>query len=162
MRGFFNIMTAALQDASPASVEPPRVVLLSPGANSETAFEHGFLASLLGFPVVEADDLVMRQGKVWLRAGDRLEQVDVVLRRVDASFSDPLELRGDSQLGIPGLIEATRNRTVAVVNPVGAGILENSALMAHLPAAAQALLGEELLLREAPPGGAATRWRTRT
>ncbi|MFT3971355.1 MAG: circularly permuted type 2 ATP-grasp protein [Micropruina sp.] len=146
LRGFFQTFTAALQDASPSATEPPRVVLLTPGADSETAFEQAYLATLLGFPLVEADDLVMHQGKVWLRAGDRLEQVDVVLRRVDAAFVDPLELRGDSQLGVPGLVEAARNRTVAVVNPIGAGVLENPGLAAHLDAAAQALLGEDLQL----------------
>ena len=146
LRGFFQTFTSALQDASPSATEPPRVVLLTPGPNSETAFEQAYLATLLGFPLVEADDLVMHRGTVWLRAGDRLEQVDVLLRRVDAAFSDPLELRGDSQLGIPGLIEAARNRTVAVVNPVGAGVLENPGLAAHLAAAAEALLGEELAL----------------
>ena len=146
LRGFFQTFTAALQDASPSATEPPRVVLLTPGPGSETAFEQAYLATLLGFPLVEADDLVMHRGKVWLRAGDRLEQVDVILRRVDAAYSDPLELRGDSQLGIPGLIEAARNRTVAVVNPVGAGVLENPGLIPHLGAAGRALLGEDLLL----------------
>ncbi len=146
LRGFFQTFTAALQDASPSATEPPRVVLLSPGPSSETAFEQAYLATLLGFPLVEADDLVMHQGRVWLQAGDRLEQVDVVLRRVDAAFADPLELRGDSQLGVPGLIEATRTRTVAVVNPIGAGVLENPGLVAHLPAVARALLDEDLLL----------------
>lgn len=146
LRGFFQTFTAALQDASPSATEPPRVVLLTPGPGSETAFEQAYLATLLGFPLVEADDLVMEQGKVWLRAGDRLEQVDVILRRVDAAYADPLELRGDSQLGVPGLIEAARNRTVAVVNPVGAGVLENPALLAHLGGAARALLGEDLRL----------------
>ena len=146
LRGFFQTFTAALQDASPSATEPPRVVLLTPGPESETAFEQAYLATLLGFPLVEADDLVMHQGKVWLRAGDRLEQVDVVLRRVDAAFVDPLELRGDSQLGVPGLVEAARNRTVAVVNPIGAGVLENPGLAAHLGTVAEALIGEELAL----------------
>ena len=146
LRGFFQTFTAALQDASPSATEPPRVVLLTPGPGSETAFEQAYLATLLGFPLVEADDLVMQRGKVWLRAGNRFHQVDVILRRVDAAYSDPLELRGDSQLGIPGLIEAARNRTVAVVNPVGAGVLENPGLIAHLGAASRALLGEDLLL----------------
>ena len=146
LRGFFQTFTASLQDASPSATEPPRVVLLTPGPGSETAFEQAYLATLLGFPLVEADDLVMQRGMVWLRAGDRLEQVDVILRRVDAAYSDPLELRGDSQLGIPGLIEAARTRTVAVVNPIGAGVLENPGLVPHLHAAARALLGEDLLL----------------
>ncbi len=150
LRGFFQTFSASLQDASPTATEPPRVVLLTPGPGSETAFEQAYLATLLGFPLVEADDLVMQKGKVWLRAGDRLEQVDVILRRVDAAYSDPLELRGDSQLGIPGLIEAARTRNVAVVNPVGAGVLENPGLVAHLNAAARALLGEDLALPMPP------------
>lgn len=153
LRGFFHTMTAALQDASPAAVEPPRVVLLSPGPASDTAFEQAYLATLLGFPLVEADDLVMERGRVWLRASGRLEQVDVVLRRVDAAWADPLELRGDSELGVPGLIEATRARTVAVVNPIGSGVLENPALLGLLPEVARALLDEELRL-----SGPATWW----
>ena len=146
LRDFFQAMTAALQDASPAPTEPPRVVLLSPGAGSETAFEQAYLATLLGFPMVEADDLVMHDGTVWLRGGNKLEQVDVLLRRVDAWYADPLELRGDSQLGVPGLIEATRRGKVAVVNPIGAGVLENPGLLPFLDDAARLLLGEEPLL----------------
>ena len=146
LRGFFQAMTGALQDASPSVTEPPRVVLLSPGPGSETAFEQAYLATLLGFPLVEADDLVMHHGTVWLRTGSRLEQVDVVLRRVDAWFADPLELRGDSQLGIPGLIEATRQGRIAVVNPIGAGVLENPGLLPFLDDACRRLLGEDPLL----------------
>ena len=146
LRGFFQAMTGALQDASPAPTEPPRVVLLSPGPGSETAFEQAYLATLLGFPLVEADDLVMHEGTVWLRSGSRLEQVDVLLRRVDAWYADPLELRGDSQLGVPGLVEATRRGKVAVVNPIGAGVLENPGLLPFLGEASRLLLGEEPLL----------------
>ena len=145
-RGFFQAMAGALQDASPTGTEPPRVVLLSPGAGSETAFEQSYLATLLGFPLVEADDLVMHGGTVWLRSGSRLEQVDVIMRRVDAWFADPLELRGDSQLGVPGLIEATRRGRVAVVNPIGAAVLENPGLTPFLGDASRLLLGEDPLL----------------
>ena len=145
-RDFFQAMASALQDASPTATEPPRVVLLSPGAGSETAFEQSYLATLLGFPLVEADDLVMHGGTVWLRTGSRLEQVDVIMRRVDAWFADPLELRGDSQLGVPGLIEATRRGRVAVVNPIGAAVLENPGLLPYLGDAARLLLGEDLAL----------------
>ena len=145
-RGFFQAMAGALQDASPTGTEPPRVVLLSPGAGSETAFEQSYLATLLGFPLVEADDLVMHGGKVWLRGGGRLEQVDVIMRRVDAWFADPLELRGDSALGVPGLIEATRRGRVAVVNPIGAAVLENPGLVPFLGDAARLLLGEDPVL----------------
>lgn len=146
LRGFFHTMTTALIDAAPRSSQTPRVVLLSPGAASETAFDTSFLSTMLGFPVAEADDLLTSRGGVWLRAGDRLEQVDVVLRRVPGVMSDPLEFRGDSAIGIPGLIEAARNGQVSIANPIGSGVLDNPALLAHLEPVATALLGEPLLL----------------
>lgn len=146
LRGFFHAMTGALLDAAPGGSETPRVVLLSPGSGSEIAYDHGLLATMLGFPLAEADDLVVSRGRVWLRAGDDLEPVDVVLRRVDALLSDPLEFRGNSEVGLPGMIETARQRAVTVVNPVGAGVLDNPALIAHLRPVARALLGEDLLL----------------
>ncbi len=127
----------------------PRVVLLSPGAGSETAYDQGFLATLLGFPLVEADDLSVRDGRLWIRGSARREEVDVVLRRVDADYCDPLELRSDSQLGIAGLVEATRRGAVRMANPLGAGVLENAGLVAFLPEVAHRLLGEDLLLPSA-------------
>jgi uncharacterized circularly permuted ATP-grasp superfamily protein len=139
LRGFFQTVTAALMDAAPGSVETPRVVVLSPGAASDIGFDTSFLATMLGFDVVEADDLVTSRGRPWLRAGDRLEPVDVVLRRVEAAMSDPLEFRGNSEIGLPGLVEAARNGHVAIANPVGA--------------VAEAVLGEPLLL-----GSPATWW----
>jgi uncharacterized circularly permuted ATP-grasp superfamily protein/uncharacterized alpha-E superfamily protein len=153
LRGFFQTVTAALMDAAPGSVETPRVVVLSPGAASDIGFDTSFLATMLGFDVVEADDLVTSRGRPWLRAGDRLEPVDVVLRRVEAAMSDPLEFRGNSEIGLPGLVEAARNGHVAIANPVGAGVLDNPALVAHLDAVAEAVLGEPLLL-----GSPATWW----
>jgi uncharacterized circularly permuted ATP-grasp superfamily protein/uncharacterized alpha-E superfamily protein len=146
LRGFFHSMTGALLDAAPGGTETPRVVLLSPGSTSETAYDQGFLAAMLGFPLAEADDLVVSRGRVWLRAGDELEPVDVVLRRVDAWASDPLEFRGNSEVGLPGMVETARRGAVAVVNPVGAGVLDNPALIAHLRPVARALLGEDPLL----------------
>ena len=146
LRGFFHAMTGALLDAAPGGNEVPRVVLLSPGATSETAFDQGFLATMLGFPLAEADDLVISKGRVWLRAGGELQPVDVILRRVEAMLSDPLEFRGNSEVGLPGMVEAARQGVVTVVNPVGAGVLDNPALIAHLRPVAQALLGEDPLL----------------
>lgn len=146
LRSFFHAMTGALLEAAPGAPETPRVVLLSPGATSETAYDQGFLAAMLGFPLAEADDLVVSRGRVWLRAGDDLEQVDVVLRRVEALLSDPLEFRGNSEVGLPGMIETARRGGVTVVNPVGAGVLDNPALIAHMRPVARALLGEDLLL----------------
>jgi uncharacterized circularly permuted ATP-grasp superfamily protein/uncharacterized alpha-E superfamily protein len=146
LRGFFHTMGAAVRELAPPGVDTPRVVLLSPGSMSETAFDQSFLASLVGFPLVESDDLSLRDGRVWIRAAGRLEPVDVVLRRVDPDYCDPLELRADSQLGLPGLVEATRRGTVTVANPIGAQVLENPGLAPFLPALARALLGEELVL----------------
>ncbi|HET9871566.1 MAG TPA: circularly permuted type 2 ATP-grasp protein [Propionibacteriaceae bacterium] len=141
---FFSAMRMALVDAAPSQVENPRVVVLSPGTHSETAFDQAFLASLLGFPLLEGSDLTVRDGRVWMRVLGKLEQVDVILRRVDSTWSDPLELRPGSRLGVSGLTEAVRQRTVSVLNPLGSGILENPALMPYLPELCQHLLGEPL------------------
>ncbi|MFT4109757.1 circularly permuted type 2 ATP-grasp protein [Propionicimonas sp.] len=146
LRGFFHAMTGALLDAAPGGSETPRVVLLSPGSASETSYDQGFLAAMLGFPLAEADDLVVSKGRVWLRAGDTLDPVDVILRRVDALLADPLEFRGNSEVGLPGMVETARRGAVTVVNPVGVGVLDNPALIAHLRPVAHALLGEDLLL----------------
>ncbi len=143
---FFRSLRAALQAAAPAGVDEPRIVILSPGPANETAFEHALLASTLGYSLVEGGDLVAQHGRVWLRTLDQLAPVDVILRRVDAAWCDPLELRGDSQLGVPGLVEAIREGTLAVVNPLGSGVVENPALHAFLPRLATALLGQDLRL----------------
>ena len=100
---FFQAMRLALVDAAPTTVEDPRVVVLSPGTHSETAFDQAFVASLLGFPLLEGSDLTVRDGRVWMRVLGRLEQVDVILRRVDSTWMDALELRPGSRLGVTGL-----------------------------------------------------------
>ena len=143
---FFHAMRMALVDAAPSGVEDPKVVVLSPGPLSETAFDQAFVASLLGFPLVEGSDLTVRDGKVWLRALGKLEQVDVILRRVDSTWCDPLELRAGSRLGATGLVTAVRQGNVSVVNNLGSGILENPALLPFLPELCQRLLGEPLRL----------------
>ena len=150
LRAFFHTVRAALEEAAPEGAEAPRVVLLTPGAASETAFDQAFLATLLGYPLVEGQDLTVREGRVWMRSVGRLEPVDVVLRRVDAAWSDPLELRPDSRLGVPGLLEAARTGAVAVLNPLGAGVLENPGLQPFLPAACRVLLGGDPALDSVP------------
>ncbi|WP_344397243.1 circularly permuted type 2 ATP-grasp protein, partial [Streptomyces asiaticus] len=92
----------------------PTIVYLTPGSGNETYFEHAYLASYLGYTLVHGDDLVVRDGFVWLRSIDGLEKVDVIIRRVDDDWCDPLELREDSRLGIPGLLQAMRSGNVAV------------------------------------------------
>ncbi|WP_099039670.1 circularly permuted type 2 ATP-grasp protein [Mycobacterium neglectum] len=140
----------ALIDAAPESAEEPVVVVLSPGIHSETAFDQAYVASVLGFPLVESADLVVRDGKLWMRSMGTLKRVDVVLRRVDAEYADPLDLRPDSRLGVVGLVEVLRRGAVTVVNTLGSGILESPGLLRFLPELAERLLGETPLLRTAP------------
>ena len=125
-------------------------MVLSPGIHSETAFDQAYLASVLGFPLVESPDLVVREGKLWMRSLGTLKRVDVVLRRVDAEYADPLDLRADSRLGVVGLVEALRRGTVTVVNTLGSGVLENPGLLRFLPELAEELLGETPVLATAP------------
>ncbi len=150
---FFRALRAALQEVAPPQAEDPRIVVLTPGPLNETAFEHAALAATLGYPLVQGRDLSVRGDRVWMRSVGQFEPVDVILRRVDGSYCDPLELRPDSQLGVPGLLEMARAGTVSVVNPVGASVLENPALMAFLPR-----LGEHLLGREPRLPSVATWW----
>lgn len=143
---FAQALRLALIDAAPDDAQDPVVVVLSPGIYSETAFDQAYLATLLGFPMVESADLVVRDGMLWMRSLGTLKRVDVVLRRVDADYSDPLDLRADSRLGVAGLVEAQRRGTVTVVNTLGSGILENPGLLRFLPRMAEHLLSETLQL----------------
>ncbi len=130
--GFFNSMMEAFLEIAPQGKEQPRIVLLTPGPRNETYFEHAFLASHMGFTLAQGDDLVARDGFVWIKTVEGLEKVDVILRRVDDSYCDPLELREDSHLGIPGLLEVVRRGNVSIANPLGSSILENTGLMAFM------------------------------
>ncbi|MFC9660782.1 circularly permuted type 2 ATP-grasp protein [Nocardia sp. NPDC127606] len=149
---FARAMRLMLEEAAPelADGEEPVVVVLSPGSHSETAFDQAYLAQMLGFPLVESSDLVVRDGALWMRSLGSLERVDVVLRRVDAEFSDPLDLRPDSRLGVVGLVEVLRRGAVTVVNTLGSGLLESPALSPFLPRIARSVLGEDLLLDATP------------
>jgi uncharacterized circularly permuted ATP-grasp superfamily protein/uncharacterized alpha-E superfamily protein len=147
---FAQALRLALIDAAPDVAQDPVVVVLSPGIYSETAFDQAYLATLLGFPLVESADLVVRDGKLWMRSLGTLKRVDVVLRRVDAEYTDPLDLRADSRLGVVGLVEAQHRGTVTVVNTLGSGILESPGLLRFLPQLAERLLDEPPLLQIAP------------
>lgn len=146
LRGFFDVLQAGLQQtAPPLSGDVPHVVLLTPGPGSESAYDQAMLATLLGHPLVQADDLVMRGGRVWMRTTGRLAAVDVLLRRVDADWCDSLDLRPESRLGVPGLAAASARGSLSVVNPLGAGVLENPGLAPYLDQVSRSLLGESLL-----------------
>ena len=134
-----------LTQLSPAG-ERSRVALLTPGPRNETYFEQAFLARYLGITLVEGADLTVRADKVYLKTLAGLERVHVLLRRVDDTWLDPLELRPDSILGVPGLLQAARAGEVVIANVPGAGWLESPGLTAFWPAVAESLLGEELKL----------------
>jgi uncharacterized circularly permuted ATP-grasp superfamily protein/uncharacterized alpha-E superfamily protein len=150
LSGFAQILRQSLLECAPPGVDDPTVVVLSPGALSETAFDQAYLASVLGFPLVEAADLAVRGGGLYMRSLGRMKRVDVVLRRVDSEFADPLDLRTDSRLGVVGLVELMSRGAVSVVNTLGSGVLENPALHAFLPRLCRALLEEDLLLASTP------------
>jgi uncharacterized circularly permuted ATP-grasp superfamily protein/uncharacterized alpha-E superfamily protein len=141
---FFEVFRDALMALAPNHRTNPRIVLLTPGPHNETYFEHSFLARQWGFPLVEGADLTVRDNRVFLKTLAGLEPVDLVLRRMDDSFCDPLELRGDSLLGVPGFVHAIRSGHVAIANALGSGISETAAQMAFLPGLCRQLLGEEL------------------
>ena len=141
----FRSMLDALMQASPAGARS-RVVLLTPGPFNETYFEQVFLARYLGVTLVEGNDLTVRGKRLYLKTLHGLEQVHVLLRRVDDEFLDPLELRPDSQLGVPGLLQALRAGAVVMANAPGAGVLESPGLTAFWPGVAERLLGQRLLL----------------
>lgn len=143
---YFRSLRSSLAALAPPDRSDPRIVVLTPGPDSDAYFEHAYFASYLGYPLVQGGDLIVRDGYVWLKSVGGLRQVDVILRRVADELCDPLELRGDSLYGVPGLLEAIRLGRVATANPIGCSVLENPALMAFLPGLCRRLLGEELLL----------------
>jgi uncharacterized circularly permuted ATP-grasp superfamily protein/uncharacterized alpha-E superfamily protein len=135
-----------------------QAVLLTPGAYNEAYFEHAYLARYLGLQLVEGDDLLVLDGSVYLRTLGGLERVSVIFRRLDSDFADPLELRADSALGVPGLVDVIRAGNVVMANALGGGVVESPALDAYLPNASRALFGEELLLSNIPTVWCGTAW----
>jgi uncharacterized alpha-E superfamily protein len=153
LAGFFAGLRDGLRAAAKPSDSTPLVVLLTPGPYNETYFEHSYLARYLGFPLVEGGDLTVRHRTVYLKTLEGLRPVDVILRRVDDTFCDPLELRPDSYLGVAGLVDAARAGNVVIANALGAGLIESPAIPQFLPRLSREWLGEDLLLP-----GAATWW----
>jgi uncharacterized circularly permuted ATP-grasp superfamily protein/uncharacterized alpha-E superfamily protein len=143
---FFATWRESLSHFAPRGDGPQLIVLLTPGPYNETYFEHALLARYLGFVLVEGSDLTVRQGKVWLKTVEGLRRVHAIVRRQDDDYCDPLELRADSALGVPGLTECARRGSVLLANGLGAGVLESGALLGYLPALCEHLLGEPLRL----------------
>jgi uncharacterized circularly permuted ATP-grasp superfamily protein/uncharacterized alpha-E superfamily protein len=141
----YRVWVESLKAHSPEGANA-HVALLTPGPYNETYFEHAYLARYLGLTLVEGHDLTVRDERVYLRTLRGLEPVHVLLKRLDDEFLDPLELRADSTLGIPGLLQAVRAGNVVVANAPGSAFLESPALLGFLPALSEKLLGEELQL----------------
>jgi uncharacterized circularly permuted ATP-grasp superfamily protein/uncharacterized alpha-E superfamily protein len=144
LAGFFRAMQSSLAGLAPRQTDNPRIVFLTPGPRNETYFEQSYLARYLGYMLVEGQDLTVRDDRVYLKTLSGLEQVHVILRRVDDDFCDPLELRNDSILGVPGLLEALRAGHIAVANGLGSGLLQSPSVMAFLPGLCRRLFSEEL------------------
>jgi uncharacterized circularly permuted ATP-grasp superfamily protein/uncharacterized alpha-E superfamily protein len=143
LAGFFMKLREQLGSLASRSVSP-HIVLLSPGPNSATYFEDSYLSRYLGYSLVEGEDLTVRDSRVFLKTLGGLVGVDAVLRRVMDGDCDPLELENRSNVGVPGLVHATRAGQVVVANALGSGLVEAPGLMAFLPEICQHLLGEEL------------------
>ena len=146
LAGFFRDVQNSLAHLAPRHQDTVRVVMLTPGPHNETYFEQAYLARYLGYMLVEGPDLMVRDNHVFLKTLSGLDRVDVILRRVDDDFCDPLELRNDSILGVPGLVEAVRAGNVTIANALGSGLLQSPAFMSFLPGLCKHLLGEELKL----------------
>jgi uncharacterized circularly permuted ATP-grasp superfamily protein/uncharacterized alpha-E superfamily protein len=123
-----------------------RVCVLTPGPMNDTYFEHAYLARYLGFLLVEGEDLTVRDDGVFIRTVSGLKRAEVLLRRLDSDFADPLELNARSRLGVPGLVQAVRDGKVVIANALGSGVVEARALLSFLPALAPAMLGVDLAL----------------
>jgi uncharacterized circularly permuted ATP-grasp superfamily protein/uncharacterized alpha-E superfamily protein len=144
LAGYFQGLRAGLTKLDRSG--EGRVGLLTPGPLNETYFEHAYLARYLGFVLLEGDDLTVRDNVVYVRTVAGLKRVDVLLRRLDADYADPLELNPSSHLGVPGLMQAIRAGGVAVANALGAGVVEAPAMMGFLPRLGQQVLGEAPIL----------------
>ncbi len=124
----------------------PRICLLTPGPYNETYFEQAYLARYLGFLLVEGGDLTMRDNEINVRTIAGLKRADVIWRRIDSDYADPLELNARSRLGVPGLVDALRAGGVVMANALGAGVLEAPVMMSFMPRLCRRVLGEDLLM----------------
>jgi uncharacterized circularly permuted ATP-grasp superfamily protein/uncharacterized alpha-E superfamily protein len=146
LAAFFSGFRDGLRSMAQKNRGNPSIALLTPGPHNETYFEHSYLARYLGFMLVEGADLTVRDRHLFIKTLEGLQPVDVLLRRVDDVFCDPLQLRDDSFLGVAGLVDAARSGNVTIANALGTSLLESPAFLAFLPGLCQRLLGEELKL----------------
>jgi uncharacterized circularly permuted ATP-grasp superfamily protein len=139
-----------LQHIAPPSVEDPNVVVLTPGIYNSAYFEHCFLAQRMGVELVQGSDLVVIDGYVFMRTTHGFKRVDVIYRRIDDDFLDPLVFREDSSLGVPGIMDVYRAGRVGLANAPGTGIADDKAVYAYVPQMIKYYLGEETILSNVP------------
>ena len=144
--GYPTRLLTALRKAAPPGVEEPTVVVLTPGVYNSAYFEHTLLARTMGVELVEGRDLECRRGKVFMRTTAGLQRVDVIYRRVDDEFLDPVHFRGDSMLGVPGLINAVRTGGVTLANAIGNGVADDKLIYTYVPDLIRYYLREEPVL----------------
>lgn len=145
-----DILHRNLVSLSPRQTANPTIVLLTPGIYNSAYFEHTTLARLMGVELVEGRDLVIDNHRVFMKTTSGLQQVDVIYRRVDDDFLDPLVFRPDSMLGVAGIMSAYRKGNVAIVNAVGNGVADDKAIYAYVPAMIRYYLNEEPILKNVP------------
>jgi uncharacterized circularly permuted ATP-grasp superfamily protein len=144
------LLHSILLSLSPRNLRQPTVVILTPGIFNSAYYEHTFLARQMGIPLVEGRDLVVSNHKVYMKTTKGLEQVDVIYRRVDDDFLDPITFKPDSILGVAGLVGAYRKGNVAIVNALGNGVADDKAVYAYVPAMIRYYLNEEPILPNVP------------
>lgn len=145
-----DLLLKTLQHLSPRQGHGPVCVLLTPGAYNSAYFEHTFLARKMGIEIVEGRDLIVLDGYVYMRTTKGLEQVDVIYRRLDDDFLDPLCFREDSMLGVAGLMEAYTKGNVALANAVGTGVADDKVIYAYVPEIIKYYLDQEPILQNVP------------
>ncbi|MEO5891175.1 MAG: circularly permuted type 2 ATP-grasp protein [Ferruginibacter sp.] len=143
---YFDTLRNSLNELGSRHHQSPRIVILTPGPGNETYFEHSYLSSHLGYTLVQGNDLMVKNNFVWLKTLGGLEKVDMIIRRIDDVYCDPLELKEDSQLGVAGLLQVIRSGNVSIANPPGSSILENPGLMPFLENISKYFFGTGLIM----------------
>ena len=147
---YSDVLRTALSECAPAGVTNPNIAVMTPGAANSAYFEHGYLANRMGVHLVEGRDLFVEKKKVYARSVTGPVQIDVIYRRIDDDFLDPLVFRKESVLGVPGLFEAYKAGNVTLTNAIGNGVADDKAIYLHVPAMIRFYLGEEPLLSNVP------------
>ena len=140
-------LLTALRNAAPPGADDPNVVVLTPGVYNSAYFEHTLLARTMGVELVEGRDLECRRGKVYMRTTEGLQRVDVIYRRLDDEFMDPVHFRSDSMLGVPGIVNAVRTGGVALANAIGNGVADDKLIYTYVPDLIRYYLHEEPIIR---------------